>query len=138
MNISLEIIQKEVCSYYDLTPEQLFKRTRKREYMYPRQVFHYLCCMHTRKSLTDIGKHAKREGFTGWVQDHATVLHSRETVRNNLATYNNDVRDMDYLNEAIERYKLIEYPLIPTEVNLLKGLVEVKNIETIYEEVLVN
>ncbi len=138
MKISLGIIENEVCNYYELTPEQLFKRTRKREYMYPRQVFHYLCCMNTRKSLTDIGKHARNEGITEWVQDHSTVLHSRETVRNNLSTYNEDVRDMDYLIELIERHKFTSWKLIPTELNLLEGLINVNNIETIYEEVLVN
>ena len=71
--ISIQEIQKEVCSYFGLPNEQLLSKTRKREIVQARQIAMYLSRNMTKNSLASIG--AQIGG-----KDHATVLHACNTV----------------------------------------------------------
>ena len=64
-----EIIVETVCEWFDVTWEQLGKKSRKREYVVPRQVCMYLCKKLTRASLPRIGREFGNK-------HHTTVLHS--------------------------------------------------------------
>ncbi len=71
--LSVSEIQKAVCSYFCITPENLLSKTRKREIVQARQIAMYLSRSMTKASLSSIG--AQIGG-----KDHATVLHSFNTV----------------------------------------------------------
>ncbi len=71
--LSVTEIQKAVCAYFCITPENLVSKTRKREIVQARQIAMYLSRSMTKASLSSIG--AQIGG-----KDHATVLHSYNTV----------------------------------------------------------
>jgi chromosomal replication initiator protein DnaA len=73
VEITIQEIQKEVCSYFGLPNDQLLSRTRKREIVQARQIAMYLSRNLTKNSLASIG--AQIGG-----KDHATVLHACNTV----------------------------------------------------------
>lgn len=75
--ITIEFIQETVCNYFNITPEQLHKNTRKRETVQARQIAMYFSKNHTKHSLAVIGTQIGNK-------DHATVLYACKTV-NNLA-----------------------------------------------------
>ena len=66
-NVDMVDIQKVVCNYYRLTPQELCRYTRKRVYLQPRQIAMYFSKELTNKILAEIG-----EFFGGF--DHATCL----------------------------------------------------------------
>lgn len=77
--LSVQEIQKTVCAYFGITPESLLSRTRKREICQARQIAMFLSRNHTKNSLSSIG------ALIGG-KDHATVLHSCNTVYNLMDT----------------------------------------------------
>ena len=79
-----EIILTEVCNHFDLTPRQIFSNTRKREIVRPRQIYYYLCTKHTILSLDQIGRTSGQ--YRRIPQDHATVIHARNTIKNDMYT----------------------------------------------------
>ena len=72
-DISVNEIQKEVCSYFGLQPGEILSKTRKREIVQARQIAMYLSRNLTKTSLASIGAHIGGK-------DHATVLHAYNTV----------------------------------------------------------
>jgi chromosomal replication initiator protein len=85
-------IQKVVCNYFSITPENLMSKTRKREIVQARQIAMYFSRCLTKSSLSSIG--AQIGG-----KDHATVLHSYNTVCDLLET---DKRFKQHM-QAIEK-----------------------------------
>ena len=77
--VSIDYIQKVVCSYFDIGVEMLQSKTRKREIVQARQVAMYFSKSLTKSSLATIG--AQIGG-----KDHATVLHACKTVNNLMDT----------------------------------------------------
>ncbi len=71
--ISISDIQKAVCTYFNLPPENMLSKSRKREIVQARQIAMYLSRNMTKDSLASIG--AQIGG-----KDHATVLHAFNTV----------------------------------------------------------
>lgn len=77
--LTIESIQKKVCSYYKLPVDAILTKSRKREVVQARQVAMYFSKNFTTASLSTIGmKNGNR--------DHATVLHACKTVNNFLDT----------------------------------------------------
>ena len=70
---SIEGIQRRVADHFDLTPELLIGKTRKREVAGPRQIAMYLVKRHTKNPLKVIGFHFGN-------RDHSTVIHAVQTV----------------------------------------------------------
>ena len=71
-----------VCAYYNVTPDILELKSRKREVIEPRQLLHWMLrsqVVNNRMSLEAIGQ------LTGG-QDHATVRHSFVLVRDRIKT----------------------------------------------------
>jgi len=93
--ISLNEIRKEVCNYFNLNPENLLSKTRKREIVQARQIAMYLSRNLTKTSLASIG--AQIGG-----KDHATVLHAYNTVCDLMDT---DRRFRQYVMEIEKRLK---------------------------------
>jgi chromosomal replication initiator protein len=77
--ITIEIIQKMVCEFYDVPYDKLLQKTRKREIVQARQITMYLAKAFTKNSLKTIGEH-----FGG--RDHTTVIHSCQTVKDLMDT----------------------------------------------------
>ncbi len=77
--ITVDRIQKIVCDYFKIESDLFLSNSRKRELVQARQISMYLSRNHTKHSLALIG--SKTGG-----RDHATVLHSCNTVRDLLDT----------------------------------------------------
>ena len=71
--ITIEMIQKEVCSYYNLEMSDLLSKKRNKQVVFPRQVAMFLCRKITDASYPQIG-----DQFGG--RDHTTVIHSVEKI----------------------------------------------------------
>ena len=66
-------IQQRVADHFDITPELLSGKTRKREVVGPRQIAMYLIKRHTKSPLKVIGIQFGN-------RDHSTVIHAIQTV----------------------------------------------------------
>ena len=73
-DISIDFIKKTVCDYFNIAPDQLKSKTRKREIVQSRQVAMYFAKIYTKNSLASIGSQIGGK-------DHATVLHACKTVK---------------------------------------------------------
>ncbi len=77
--ISVDYIQKIVCDYFNISPDQLHSKTRKREIVQARQIAMFFSKSLTKSSLASIGSQIGGK-------DHATVLHACKTVNNLIDT----------------------------------------------------
>ena len=75
---SIEKIKKAVADYYNVTVDTLKSKKRKAEINKARQVAIYLCTMTTDETVERIGLSFNR--------DHATVIHAREKITEDLKT----------------------------------------------------
>ncbi len=73
--ITIDLIQKTVCDYFNLPIDSINSKTRKREIVQARQLAMYFSKKMTKASLALIGMQCGRK-------DHATVLHACRTVKN--------------------------------------------------------
>ena len=71
--VTIDTVRNAVCTYYNMKPETLVTRSRKREIVVARQVAMYLTKKHTSMALAGIGSLLGR-------YDHATVLHACKTI----------------------------------------------------------
>jgi len=88
--ISMELIQEVVASYFKVKTEDLLAKKRTRNIAYPRQIAMYLCRELTDTSLPRIG-----EMFGG--RDHTTVIHAHEKIsreRQEDAKLNNIIKEL--------------------------------------------
>ena len=75
--ITIESIQKAVCDFYNIRPNELRSKKRTRNVALPRQVAMYLCRRYTEASFPVIG-----DRFGG--RDHSTVIHAAQVVERRL------------------------------------------------------
>ena len=88
--ITLELIQEIVASYFKIKLDDLFAKKRTRNLAFPRQIAMYLCRELTDTSLPRIG-----EMFGG--RDHTTVIHAHDKIareRNEDMKLNNTIKDL--------------------------------------------
>lgn len=78
VNISIELITKVVCEFFNLEENKLREKNRRKEIVLARQVAMYLSKLLTKSSLKTIGLH-----FGG--RDHSTVIHSQTSIENLVA-----------------------------------------------------
>jgi chromosomal replication initiator protein len=91
--ISVELIEEEVCKYFDLEPEIIHSKSKKQEISQARQIAMYLSRKYTDKSFSNIGELIGK-------RDHATVLHACKTVGNWIETdkkFRNCVQEIEHL-----------------------------------------
>lgn len=93
--VSIEIIQKMVCEYYNLPVDLVKSKTRKREVVQARQISMYFAKDLTKSSLKTIGSH-----FGG--RDHSTVIHACQTVLDLLETDKKFKADVEELHKRIK------------------------------------
>jgi len=77
--ITLEFIRQTVADYFNVSLEDLGKKSRSRTFVLPRQIAMYLCRKILDTPLPTIGK------FFGY-RDHSTVIHSCNKIANELET----------------------------------------------------
>ena len=92
-SITAEVIMQTVSSYYGISQADLISATRRREITVPRQIAIYLTREMTPMSLPQIG-----QAFGN--RNHSTILHSCNTVANNIknnsgmASVVNDIKNL--------------------------------------------
>lgn len=91
--INFELITQEVSSYYDIDPDLIFSKSRKREISDARQMVMYMAKRHARMPLTAIGTRLSRT--------HATVLHACKNIEERLELEANLRDDVSKLDAAI-------------------------------------
>jgi len=91
--ITMEVIQEIVASYFKIKIEDLHAKKRTRSIAYPRQIAMYLCRELTDTSLPQIGN------FFGG-RDHTTVLHACDKISKEKES---DIKLGGILNELVER-----------------------------------
>ena len=88
--ISVEMIQKEVADYYNISVSELKAKKRNKNILQPRQIAMYLSRQLTKLSLPEIG-----QAFGG--KDHTTVLHSCKKMEQDII----DDRDLKNIIEKL-------------------------------------
>ena len=91
----LNVIINEVCKYFKITSNDLNKKVRKRNILFPRQISHFLSYKHTKLSLAVIG-------YNIGGKDHATVLYSYNTILNELSYNKTTVKIISELENNLE------------------------------------
>lgn len=87
----INLIAKKVALEFGYSVEDITQKTRKREIVEPRQIAHYLCSKHVKgANLALIGRCIGKK-------DHATVMHSRNSIENAMDT-------IAGYSEIIEKY----------------------------------
>jgi len=71
--ITIEMIQKEVCKYYEINLTEMLSKKRNKQLVYPRQVAMYIC-----RHLLDASYPIIGDQFGG--RDHTTVMHACEKI----------------------------------------------------------
>ncbi len=92
--INFEMITQEVCSYYQIDPDLIFTKTRKREISDARQMIMYLSKKLAKMPLTAIGTRLSRT--------HATVLHACNNIDERLAFEKQLQEDVKKIEEALK------------------------------------
>lgn len=88
--ITLELIQEIVASYFKIKVDELLAKKRTRNLSFPRQIAMYLCRELTDTSLPRIG-----DMFGG--RDHTTVIHAHDKIsreRNEDMKLNNTIKEL--------------------------------------------
>jgi chromosomal replication initiator protein len=75
--ITIDLIQRQVATFYQLTVDELKEKKRTRAVSYPRHVAMYLC-----RELTDFSLPRIGQEFGG--RDHTTVIHACDKIREDL------------------------------------------------------
>jgi chromosomal replication initiator protein len=88
--ISIEKIQITVAKHFNIAPDLLIARSRRKEVAWPRQVAMYLCVELTGASLQSIGTHFGN-------RDHSTVIHARNLVAKRVAEDSRTAQDINKL-----------------------------------------
>jgi chromosomal replication initiator protein len=94
-HITIEGIQRSVCEFFDIPEDLIRAKTRKQEVVSARQIAMYLAKELTNSSLKTIGLH-----FGG--RDHSTVIHSYQTVEDQIRSDEKFAQTISQLRRKIE------------------------------------
>ena len=87
--LTVDDILEKVCNHFNVTQQNVFSRSRKREYVLVRQVSMYLAQKYTKMPASRIGQLIGN-------RDHSTVIHSCSTIEKRLKI------DKDFHDEMTE------------------------------------
>ncbi len=90
---SIEKIKRAVAEYFNLTVDTLKSKKRKAEINKARQIAIYLCTMTTDETVERIGLSFNR--------DHATVIHAREKITEDLKTSDQLKKEIQEIKDKI-------------------------------------
>jgi len=94
--LTIDDILENVCNHYHVSPQQVFSRSRKRDYVLVRQISMYLAQKYTKMPASRIGQ------LIGG-RDHSTVIHSCTAIEQRLKV---DKAFVDELNSIENSFKL--------------------------------
>ncbi|MBQ9237851.1 MAG: chromosomal replication initiator protein DnaA [Treponema sp.] len=97
-NISIEIIQKVIADFYNISVSDINKPKRAKKFVIPRHIAIYICREMTEYSYTEIGQE-----FGG--RDHSTIMHSYEKINEQLKTDSTLAMRIQQLMREIKNYK---------------------------------
>ena len=92
--ITIDLIKKLVCKYYNCSLKDIVSRSRKRNFVRPRQMAIYLSRRYTDAPLQSIGKAFNRY--------HATALHSIHCIERGLKENSTIQKQVDFFNQKLE------------------------------------
>ncbi len=95
--LGIESIQKTVCEYFRIKPQDIKAKKRTRDIAFPRQIAMYLSKVLTELSLSDIGKN-----FGG--KDHSTVIHACKQVEERRKKDEDFNKKIEYLLKKIKSF----------------------------------
>ena len=78
-NVTVDIVQRTVADYYNVSPNELKSKKRTRQITYPRHLAMYIAREVTEASMTDLGLE-----FGG--RDHTTVMHAISKIESRMRT----------------------------------------------------
>jgi len=93
--LTLDIIEKAVCSYFSITSNDLKGKSKKKEIATGRQIAMYLSKLLTDSSLKTIGLH-----FGG--RDHSTVIHAVNTITKKVDSLGEERKKIEEIRKRIE------------------------------------
>ena len=89
-----EYLLNVVCDYHHIRYSEIFKATRQRKYVIPRQRFFYLCWLYDCENTYSL---SRRYGY-----NHATLIHARKVVMDEM-NYNRQYHEeMQEIKNIIE------------------------------------
>lgn len=91
--INFEIITQEVASYYQIEPDRIFTKSRKREVSDARQMVMYMAKKHAKMPYTAIGTRLSRT--------HATVLYACKNIEERLPIEKQLQADVSKIESAL-------------------------------------
>jgi len=95
--ITIDLIKKLVCKYYNCSIKDLVSRSRKQNFVRPRQMAIYLSRRYTDAPLQSIGKAFNRY--------HATALHSIHCIERGLKENSPIQKQVDFFHQKLESGK---------------------------------
>jgi chromosomal replication initiator protein len=95
--ITIDVIKKLVCKYYNVTPAEIMSRSRKQNLVRPRQMAIYLARRYTDAPLQTIGKSFNRY--------HATALHSINCIERGLKQDSSIQKQVGFFRKKLESGK---------------------------------
>ena len=118
MKPTLESILSAVARYYGLTIDEVKSKNRNKVFVKARQVYCYLAYLQTLKSTIKIGD------FIGI--DHATVIHGKEKIANEIKIYpdiESDINQLKYLtfSKCKMLIELDDFDLLQMSINYTKS-----------------
>lgn len=119
--VSLKLIHEVVSGYFKIDKLEMFTKTRKREFVIPRQWFHYASYhfnMGSKITLTDIGKYYSY--LSREERDHSTVLYSYNCIKDIVSVSKSDRKIKEDIFKIIEK-KQEAYLLIELEKKKLES-----------------
>ncbi len=91
--LNFEIITQKVCSHFNIEPDSLFTRCRKREISDARQMIMYMAKKHAKMPLTTIGTRLSRT--------HATVLYACKNIEERLPLEKQLQTDIELIERSL-------------------------------------
>ncbi len=95
--ITIDVIKKLVCKYYNVSQEEIMSRSRKQTFVRPRQMAIYLARRYTDAPLQTIGKSFNRY--------HATALHSINCIERGLKQDSSIHKQVSFFRKKLESGK---------------------------------
>jgi chromosomal replication initiator protein len=92
--VSAKKIIEVVADFYNVSPEDLLKQSRKKEYVNPRQIAMYIIRKELETSLPSIG-----EFFGG--RDHTTVIHAIDKIERNMKEKTNLKQEIELIKDRL-------------------------------------
>ena len=93
--LTVDDILEKVCTHYNVTQQNVFSRSRKRDYVITRQVSMYFAQKYTKMPASRIGQLIGN-------RDHSTVIHSCSTIERRMKVDKAFVEEMNSIENAFK------------------------------------